>query len=205
MILAGIQRRMIRSISVLLLFLALFVPAVSAQDPRPLDQTAPPPMKIITRAERSQLEQSKDEKARVKLTIELAETHLINVESQTSQQQFEGAAAEAGMYWALIEDVLSFVKTVERDNNRRRDLYKRLELTLRSHGPRWSTIRRSTPAEYAVWIKEIEAFARNGRTEALNSFYGHTVIRDGSQKPTDPKDSNKPLEKMKTSPEVKQP
>ena len=180
---------------VILLFLTPFVPAVSAQDPHPLDQTAPPPMKIITRAERSQLEQAKDDKARVKLTIELAETHLTNVETQTSQQQYEVAAAEAGMYWALIEDVLNFMKTVERDSNRRRDLYKRLELTLRAHGPRWSTIRHSTPAEYAVWIKEIEEFARNGRTEALDSFYGHTVVRDGAQKPPQPKEINKPLEK----------
>ena len=192
--LVGIQRRLIRSMPVILL-LPLFVSAASAQDPRTLDQTAPPPMKIITRAERSQLERSKDEKARVKLTIELAETHLTKVESQTSQQQYESAAAEAGMYWALIEDVLNFMRTVEGDSNRRRDLYKRLELTLRSHGPRWGTIRRSTPAEYAVWIKEIEEFARNGRTEALNSFYGHTVIRDGSPKPTDPKKTNKPLQK----------
>lgn len=193
--LAGIQRRLILSMPVILLFLAPFVPAVRAQDPHPLDQTAPPPMKIITRAERSQLEQAKDDKARVKLTIELAETHLVKVETQTSQQQYEGAAAEAGMYWALIEDVLKFMKTVERDSNRKRDLYKRLELTLRAHGPRWTTIRHSTPAEYAVWIKEIEEFARNGRTEALNSFYGHTVIRDSSPKPTDPKETNKPLQK----------
>ena len=193
--LAGIQLRLILSMAVILLFLAPFVPAVSAQDPHPLDQTAPPPMKIITRAERSQLEQAKDDKARVKLTIELAETHLTKVETHTSQQQYEGAAAEAGMYWALIEDVLTFMKTVERDSNHRRDLYKRLELTLRAHGPRWSTIRHSTPAEYAVWIKEIEEFARNGRTEALNSFYGHTVIRDSSPKPTDPKETNKPLQK----------
>ena len=195
MILAVIQRRMIQSTPVILMFATLFVPAVKAQDPRPLDQTAPPPMKIITRAERSQLNEAKDEKARVKLTIELAETHLTKIENQTSQQQFDGAAAEAGMYWALIEDVLSFMKTIERDNNRRRDLYKRLELTLRAHGPRLSTIRRSTPAEFAVWIKEIEEFARNSRTEALNSFYGQTVIRDSPRKPADKKETKKPPEK----------
>ncbi|MGH9930183.1 MAG: hypothetical protein ACREA9_13305, partial [Pyrinomonadaceae bacterium] len=88
-----------------------------------------------------------------------------------------------------------FMKTVERDSNRRRDLYKRLELTLRAHGQRWSTIRRSTSAEYAVWIKEIEEFARNGRTQALNSFYGNTVLRDNTQKSTQAKEINKPLQK----------
>ncbi|HEV7743763.1 MAG TPA: hypothetical protein VGO56_02095 [Pyrinomonadaceae bacterium] len=194
MILASIQRQLIQ-VSPALLFAVLFVLTVSAQQPRQLDQTAPPPAKVITREERAQLNQSKDEKARLKLTLELAEHHLANAENHTSQQQFEGAASEAGMYWALIEDAFAFMKKLTQDNNRRRDLYKRLELSLRAHGPRWTTIRRSTPAEYAVWIKEIEEFARNGRTEALNSFYGNTVIREGSQKATDPKEVAKPLEK----------
>jgi hypothetical protein len=42
--------------------------------------------------------------------------------------------------------------------------------------------------EYAVWVKELEEFARKGRTEALNSFYGHTVFREpkkSEERPTD--------------------
>lgn len=193
MVFTGIKSRTIISTPVVLLFVALIVSAANAQEPRPLEQTAPPPAKVITREERTQLNQAKDEKARVKLSIELAETHLANAENHTSQQQYEGAASEAGMYWALIEDALVFMKTVDRKGNKRRDLYKRLELALRAHGPRWATMRRSTPAEYAVWIKEIEEFARNGRTEALNSFYDNTVIRGGAEKSSDAK--NKVLDK----------
>lgn len=193
MVSKGIKRRTILSTPVLL-FVTLFVPAANAQDPKPLDQTAPPPAKVITREERSQLNQSKDEKARIKLSIELAETHLANAERHTSLQQYEGAATEAGMYWALIEDALGFMKSVDRKGNKRRDLYKRLELALRAHGPRWATMRRNTPAEYAVWIKELEEFARNGRTEALNSFYDNTVIRGGSEKSSDAK-AKKALDK----------
>jgi len=167
-----------------LLLIALFVPALIAQEPRPPQHTAPPPLKIITRAERAQLSEAKDEKARVKLTIELAEAHLTKVEMQTAQQQYDAASAEAGMYWALLEDVLHFMKGVERDSNRRRDLYKRLELSLRAHGPRLSTVRRTTPSEYAFWIRELEDFARSSRTEALNSFYGQTVIREPRKAPS---------------------
>ena len=193
MVSKGIKRRTILSTPVLL-FVTLFVPAANAQDPKPLEQTAPPPARVITREERSQLNQSKDEKARIKLSIELAETHLANAERHTSLQQYEGAATEAGMYWALIEDALGFMKSVDRKGNKRRDLYKRLELALRAHGPRWATMRRNTPAEYAVWIKELEEFARNGRTEALNSFYDNTVIRGGSEKSSDAK-AKKALDK----------
>jgi hypothetical protein len=178
---------------VILLLAALYIPALNAQDPRSPQHTAPPPLKIITRAERTQLNEAKDEKARVKLTIELAEIHLANVEAQTTQQQYDAAAAEAGMYWALFEDVLGFMKRAERDNNKKRDLYKRLELALRAHGTRLNAVRRTTPSEYAVWIKELEDFARSSRTEALNSFYGHTVIRDGTRKSPESKET-KPLQ-----------
>jgi hypothetical protein len=178
---------------VILLLAALYIPSLNAQESRVPQHTAPPPLKIITRAERTQLNEAKDEKARVKLTIELAEIHLANVETQTTKQQYDAAAAEAGMYWALFEDVLGFMRKAERDNNKKRDLYKRLELALRAHGSRLSAVRRTTPAEYAVWIKELEDFTRSSRTEALNSFYGHTVIREGPRKSLDSKET-KPLQ-----------
>jgi len=58
-------------------------------------------------------------------------------------------------------------------------------------------MRRVTPLEFAVWIKKVEDFARAGRTEALNSFYGHTVVRDGQ------KSGEKPEDKPKETPTPK--
>ena len=115
--------------------------------------------------------------------LELAEAHLAKAETKTSQDDYAGASAELGRYWMLIEGVLDYLNPMSHDSNKTRDLYKRLELTLRAQGPRLALMRRNTPLEYAVWIKEIEEFARNGRTEALNSFYGQTVVRDSQQKP----------------------
>lgn len=199
--LAENQRLMIRGIQVIILLVAVYAPAIHCQEPLVQQPVAPPPLKIISRPERSQLSDSKDPKARVRTSLDLAETHLANAETETSQHNYDGAAAEAGKYWALVEDVFDFLKTVSRDNNKTRDLYKRVELTLRAQGPRLSTIRRSTPSEYAVWIKEIEDFARSGRTEALNSFYGHTVLRDRQQKPSDQKEAVKPIQKTSRTPE----
>lgn len=161
-----------------LLFSAFFVSA-GAQVPRPPnDDIAPPPLKTISREERALISAEKDAKDRIKLTLVLATAHLTTTENETVKQEYEKAAAAAGRYWALIDDAFAFLKPMETDSNKTRDLYKRVELTLRAHGPRLATIRRSTPIEYSVWIKEIEDFARAGRTEALNSFYGHTVVRD---------------------------
>jgi hypothetical protein len=41
-------------------------------------------------------------------------------------------------------------------------------------------MRRMTPAEHAVHVKAICEHARNARSEALNAFYGDTVIREDS-------------------------
>lgn len=203
--LAGIQRPIVQSTPLILLFVTVCLPAWSAQDPRLQEHTAPPPLKIITRQERLQINESKDSKARVRITLELAETHLAYAETKTSQQDYDGAAAAAGKYWALFDDALGFLKTIDRDSNKTRDLYKRVELALRAHGPRLSALRRTTPAEYAIWIKEIEDLARKGRTEALNSFYGQTVIRDSQPNASSDQKSTKPVQKNSITPEVKQP
>ena len=58
-------------------------------------------------------------------------------------------------------------------------------------------MRRNTPLEFAVWIKHVEDFARDGRTEALNSFYGHTVVRE--QKTTDDKPKEIPTPTPKSN------
>jgi hypothetical protein len=187
----------------MLFFATIYGPPLSAQEARVQEPTAPPPLKVISRLERSQLNEAKDPKARVRITIELAEMHLANAETRTSQHDYDGAAAEAGEYWALVADIFGFLKPMNRDSNKTRDLYKRIELALRAHGPRLSAMRRSTPLEYAIWIKEVEDFARSGRTEALNSFYGHTVVRDGQQKPSDQKQGGKPTPKSSVAPEMR--
>lgn len=156
---------------------------VVAQPDAHAQEVAPPPLKLISKADREQLNNEKDAKDRVKLTLSLAETYLAGTETKTTEHDYDGAAAAAGKYWALIEDIFVFMKTLKQESNKARDLYKRIELTLRAHGPRLATIRRSTPVAHAVWIKAIEDYARSGRTEALNSFYGHTVVHERPQKP----------------------
>jgi hypothetical protein len=185
------------SMRVIHFVLALLVSAcflnVSAQDPRPPhNDTAPPPLRTISREERALIDAEDDAKDRIKLTLELATAHLTATENETAKQDYERAAAAAGRYWALIDDAFGFLKPMKTDSNKTRDLYKRVELTLRAHGPRLATIRRSTPIEYSVWIKDIEDLARKGRTEALNSFYGHTVVRDRPTESSRKEDKPKP-------------
>lgn len=138
---------------------------------------APPPLRCVPRSERSQLEASRDAKARTRLSIELAEARLLRAEQLTSAQQYESASREIGIYEGILEDALRFLKE-QKDQNKLRDIYRRFEMTLRSHGSRLETMRRTTPAEYAFNIKSATDYTKNLRGEALNCFFGDTVIRD---------------------------
>ncbi len=198
-----LQRALIFSTTILLLAF-VYLPSVSAQStqptPQPTPLTAPPPLKLIPKEERAQLDQTKDQKDRLRLTLDLAVAHLAHAEQLTIQTEYEKASEEVGMYHALIENSLAVLAALKRDSGKTRDLYKRLELALRVHGPRLTAMRRVTPLEFAVWIKKVEDFARDGRTEALNSFYGHTVLREpqSQEKPEDkPKESPTPTPKSK--------
>jgi hypothetical protein len=182
-----------------IVFLAIAgIPALAFQDPQPGPMPAPPPLKIIPKVERAQIEAETDTKDRLKLTLLLALTHLETAERHTAQTNFEAASVEVGTYHALIENALTLVASLKRDSNRTRDLYKRIELSLRAHGPKLTAMRRITPLEFAVWIKQVEDFARDGRTQALNSFYGHTVVREKTE-------PEKPSEKPVPTPKTPQP
>jgi hypothetical protein len=163
--------------------------AANAQDP-PSKLPAPPPMKFVSRVERSQLTATHDSKSRLKLTIELAESHLAQAEEFTTQKKYDSAAEEVGAYLGLIDDAYGYIAGMNSDKDSTRDLYRRLDLRLRTHLPRLAVMRRTTPVEYAVNIKAAEDHTRDTRSDALDSFYGHTVLRDTANQ----KKSDKPNE-----------
>jgi hypothetical protein len=179
----------------LTLVLACIAPKVCGQEPQVGQLSAPPPIKALSKAERDEIDRSNDSKHRLQITIEFARTHLAQAEKYTSGADFQAASSEIGSYHALIENALTYLSSLKRDSNKTRDLYKRLELSLRADGPRLTAMRRITPLEFAVWIKEAEDFARESRTEALNSFYGHTVVHEPkpeSEKAAEKKDPRSP-------------
>jgi hypothetical protein len=189
----NLQMRQLSFFGLAFCLLALCGQAASGQEAPVVQQpSAPPPVKLITKEDRARVAAAKDDKARLRVTIEIAEAHLTAAETSSNGEDFDAAATSLGKYHALIEDALTFLASKSRDENRTRDLYKRLELSLRSHGPRLVAIRRITPLEYAVWVKQLEEFARKGRTEALNSFYGNTVLKEPQSKAENDKRSTKP-------------
>lgn len=168
--------------TVLMLFAAIAVTAFMSMEARGqvtagLPLPAPPPLRLVPRDERSQLDAARDIKARMRLSVELAEARLVRAEQMTLSQQYESASRELGIYQGILDDALRFLKA-QREQKKLRDTYKRFEITLRAHAMRLETMRRTTPSEYAVNIKTITEYTKNLRGAALNGFYGDNVIRD---------------------------
>jgi hypothetical protein len=138
---------------------------------------APPPLRLVPREMRSQLDAARDVKARIRLSMELAEARLASAEQRTASQQYESASRELGIYQGLLDDALRFLKE-QKEQKKLREVYKRFEISLRAHAARLETMRRVTPSEYAVHIKTLTDYTKTVRGEALNGFYGDTVIRD---------------------------
>ena len=182
------------------LFVALASPLLSFEvfaQPLTPQLPTPPPMRFVARDDKSQLTTTRDAKARVKLTIELAEARLAKIEALTSHKDFEKASEALGTYLGLIEDVMRFIGGMPREKTSTRDLYRRLDIALRAQIPRLAVMRRDTPSDYAIHLKTAEEFARNTRTEALESFYGNTVLREDPERKADankaaPQDNKRP-------------
>jgi hypothetical protein len=182
------------------LFVALASPLLSFEvfaQPLTPQLPTPPPMRFVARDDRSQLTTTRDAKARVRLTIELADARLGHMETLTSHKEFEKASEVLGTYLGLIEDAMRFIGGMPREKNSTRDLYRRLDIALRAQIPRLAVMRRDTPSDYSIHLKTAEEYARNTRTEALESFYGHTVLREDPERKADankatPTDNKRP-------------
>jgi hypothetical protein len=179
--------------SILLLTFPICVLSTSAftQQPEIPKMPAPPPMRFVTRSERSELDSARDPKTRLRATVTLAEGHLQRAEGFTTDKKFEEAAAELGEYLGLIGDMRSFIATLTPDKGSTRDIYRHFEISVRLHIPRLAVMRRDTPANYSINIKDAEEYIKDTRAEALDSFYGHSVLREPepekkSEGPKDP-------------------
>lgn len=157
-------------------------------EPSALEE-APPPMKYLPPPERAALGATRDARERTRLSLEMAEARLQRASQLSEAARFAEASAELGIYQAIVEDAVGFLRLDANASNRMRDLCKRLEVTLRAHGPRIETIRRMTPHEESPNVRAAYETVRRARAEALNAFYGQTVMDEAPATPAPSKEA----------------
>jgi len=174
------------------LLIGVFSLSALAQQPRSPQLPAPPPMRVVSREERSQLNTT-DPKARLRTSMALTANRLNRMEESTSLKKFDQASEELGGYLGLLDNLRAYLGSMNRDKGSTRDLYRHFEIALRAHIPRLAVMRRTTPAAYAGNLKAAEEYVREARSDALDSFYGHSVLREDQieKKPAGPPEGGK--------------
>ena len=171
------------SATLVLIFTLLACAGAQAQDgaAAPQREDGPPPLRYMPPDVRQQLEGTKDAKARARLSMDIAEDRLVRAAQLADQDRFAASTAEIGIYEAIVEDTVRTLNVsggTGKVNNKFRDIFKRVEITLRSHVTRLESIRRVLPERHAVYLKNAIDFVRDRRDQALGAFYSDSVIRE---------------------------
>lgn len=177
------QRR--ASATMVLIFTLLACAGAQAQDgaePKqpPQREDGPPPLRYMPPDVRQRLEGAKDVKERARLSMDIADERLARAAQFAEQDKFEAATGEIGVYEAVVDDTVRSLHASNpgRAGNKLRDVFKRVEITLRSHVTRLESIRRVLPERHAVYLKDAIDFVRERRDQALSAFYSDSVIRE---------------------------
>jgi hypothetical protein len=151
---------------------------VSAQDDEQND-TAPPPLKIISKEENRQLSAETDVKKRTKLALELMEIRLKKAEGLNSQERFSEMFDELGCFHALIDKALEFLEQNDHGGGKILNNFKRVEISLRTFLPRIEVIRRDLPVKYEFYVRGLAKHVRQARSKAIEPFFDGSVVKDG--------------------------
>ncbi len=176
---------MCASATLVLIFTLLACAGAQAQDgaapQSPQREDGPPPLRYLPPDVRQQLDGAKDAKARARLSMDIAEARLLRAAQLADEDKFAASTAEIGIYEAVVEDTVRTLHASNgggRANNKLRDIFKRVEITLRSHVTRLESIRRVLPERHAVYLKDAIDFVRDRRDQALAAFYSDSVLRE---------------------------
>ncbi len=134
--------------------------------------------KLISRAEKSSLDAEGDISGRTKLSLTLMETRLGSAESFYTQNRFDEMFVELGVFNALIDNTLNFLKKKDGGRNGKvLNSFKRLEINLRRFAPRIELMRRELPAKYEFYVRGLLKSVRAARSQAVEPMFDDSVVR----------------------------
>ena len=165
---------------VLASFVMLAVFAVAAQPPADdVDDfdpdAAPPPIRVMTSSEKTQLDSQQGLKDRTKLALALMSSRLSKAEELNAKSEYKAMYDELGGFHALMDDTLEFLESAPR-REKTLDNLKRFEMTLRGFAPRLGLLRREIPVEYDHYVRVLIKYLRDARSKAIEPLFGDSVV-----------------------------
>lgn len=153
---------------------------IHAQQEKPKD-LVPPPLALISDAEKENLEAESDMKKRTQLALVLMDARVKKAEELSAQKKFEESLNELGAFQALISNTLKFLNRNNSGSRKVLNNYKRFEISLRDYFPRLELMRREMPIKYGYHVRTLMKFVRDARTSATDPIFGETVLPDSDE------------------------
>ena len=160
--------------------LCLSSPSFAQEEQREI--TAPPPLKTISKEEKSQLGAQNGVKKYTKLSLELMDARLAKAENFNNQQNYGQMFDELGGFHALVDDTLDYLSKHDTDSGKVLNNFKRLEISLRKFAPRLELIRRDLPTKYELYVRKLIIYVRRARTKAVEPLFDNSVVSDIDRK-----------------------
>lgn len=152
--------------------------AVAAQNPVIDDDIAPPPLKIISQAEKDKLAAQTEVKSRTKLALELMDLRLKQAEAFDAADDHDKMFVELGAFHGLMDNMMEFLDKSDKDSKRVLNNFKRFEIGLRTFTPRLELIRRDLPIRYERYVRNLVKNLRAARARAIEPLFDDTVVPD---------------------------
>lgn len=151
----------------------LFSSSAAAQDE--LD-TAPPPIKAISKEEQKRLDDTKDPRDRLQTAIMLMERRLSNAQTELDARSYLKMNDELGAYHGLLDGTLT--RLIREADGRKSSFenLKRFEAAIRPQILKLELIRRSAPIEYEPYLRKLIKVAQDSRGKALEPMFSDDVV-----------------------------
>ena len=169
------------SLCVLIACLMISAPDARSQDDPP--DAPPPPLKLISKDERTRITAESDVKKRTTLALDLMEARVVSAEKLTTASDFDGVFRELGDFQGLVDNQLEFLIRHDNDSGRILDTFKKFELGLRKFVTRIESIRRDVPSRYEHYVRKVVRFIQDARDKALEPLFSDTVLDRPKRKP----------------------
>jgi len=136
----------------------------------------PPPLKIMSKSEKSQLVAKTEPKERVNLALQLMDTRLKSAEKDRLNENYSVMYAELGGFDAIMDNTLDYVLHADSSEGRRLNSLKKFEIGLREFVPRIEGIRHDSPLNFEPYLKSLLKYISDAREKAIAPFFSNTVV-----------------------------
>lgn len=164
-----------------LLFPACLFVSINAQE-NIIKDVVPPPLSVVSKIEKFQLDAEMNLKKRTELSLDLMENRLKKAELFSSEQKYKESLDELGGFQAIMRNTLGFLQKNDNGQGKVLNNFKRLEINLRKFVPRLELVRRMMPEKFGFHVVQLMKSVRRARATAVEPLFDDNVVYDNNNK-----------------------